>query len=290
LLDLSEALKYAFMTNQKTALLSTRSVIALKGDETHAFLQSVVSQNVDGMIENELRFSTLLTPQGKILFDFFILKIPDGYLLDCHAAMASTLMKRLKLYKLRAKISIELADDLNVFTHWDTPNQNTTLSDPRHIALGYRSIGRSDQFLPNANEEKYDIHRISLGVPQFGDEFGGEERFLLDVNYDALNGVDYKKGCFVGQEVTSRMKRKGEIRKRTVIVHFNEGIPDITTGADIKTDNSVLGTLLAGASSNKTVLAVIRTDRLKKAQLENASFAVNGSEVTISVPSYLDAD
>ena len=273
------------MTQTHIAPLNSRSIIAVTGPETESFLQGITSQNIEGMENGEIRFSTLLTPQGKVLFDFFVIKIDDGFLLDCFAPASEALVKRLKLYKLRANVDIALRDDVSVYASWgdncDAPSPDGTTKDPRLAALGWRSIQKPSAI--TATEEAYHAHRMSIGVPQFGDDFSGEEVFLLDVNYDVLNGVDYKKGCFVGQEVTSRMKRKGEIRKRTLKI--TTPIDDLTHGADILAGGKTLGTILAAA--NRNALAIIRIDRFEKTIAQGAAPSVNDQEVTITVPEFL---
>ena len=154
-------------------------------------------------------FLRLLTPQGKILFDFFIARSENGFWIDVHQDAAEALIKRLTLYRLRAKVSVEL-DDNHVVSAF-------------HPDYFESSMTKAERLLPNMKPPRrwtiytaYHADRIAHGVPEWGADFGSEEIFLMDVNYDALRGVDYQKGCFVGQEVASRMKRKGDARKRTL--------------------------------------------------------------------------
>jgi hypothetical protein len=134
-------------------------------------------------------------------------------------------------------------------------------------------------------EREYDRRRIALGVPECGKDFGPDEVFLLDVNYDALNAVSYKKGCFVGQEVTSRMKRKGEARKRTVVARFDGPAPE--KGAAIVAGDSSVGEILSGTDG--LALALVRLDRLAAAREARQALKVAGRGVEIEIPSYLGA-
>lgn len=259
-----------------------RAVLRLAGVDRHTFLQGLISQDIDALTSSAAIFATLLTPQGKILFDFFIADTGKEFLIDCHKEFSAALMKRLTLYKLRANVTIDLDEQAAVVTSPDEISSNgaVAFADPRLAGLGWRSIGSGAQ----KSSEAYHARRIALGVPEFGADFGADEMFLLDVNYDALNAVSYQKGCFVGQEVTSRMKRKGEARKRTLIATF-EG-PRPTKGAAIKAEDSTLGEILSAASG--AALAFIRVDRLEKAKATGAPVTCEGIALNLRLPGYLE--
>ena len=150
--------------------------------------------------------------------------------------------------------------------------------DPRFSLLGWRAIASSSD--TPEDDGAYVIWRISKGVPEFGEDFSSEDTFLLDVNYDALNAVNYKKGCFVGQEVTSRMKRKGDVRKRTLVIRSAD---EIQKGATVKAGEQTLGEITSAV--NGSALALIRIDRLSKA---NDDPSIGGAPVTIEFPKYLE--
>ena len=261
--------------------LSTRSVIRISGDDARPFLQGLVTQDVLHAKEGEAVFTALLTPQGKILFDFFLAPQGDGFLIDVDKAAAEALQKRLVMYKLRAKVAVTLDTDL-IIAVGEMRDPVVAFSDPRHEALPARAVVPRAAVPPA--EEDYDRLRLELGVPEFGKDFAAEETFLLDVNYDALNAVSYKKGCFVGQEVTSRMKRKGEIRKRTLIATFDGAPP--AKGADILAGDGAIGEILSGRDG--VALALIRIDRLKSAEAVGAAFAADGKPLQFSFPAYLE--
>jgi len=262
-------------------ILTTRSLLNISGDEARPFLQGLVTQDILHVGDGKAAFTALLTPQGKILFDFFLAPHGEGFLVDCGADAAEALLKRLVLYKLRAKIAVAPATDLAVAVG-DVRDPVAAFADPRLAALPARAIvKRAD--MPAA-DENYDAERLRLGVPESGKDFSGEEVFLLDVNYDALNAVSYKKGCFVGQEVTSRMKRKGDIRKRTLIATFDGPAP--AKGAEVIAGDHAIGEILSGRDA--AALALIRLDRLKTAQDAGAALSVDGRDVQISFPTYLE--
>ncbi|MEE2691436.1 MAG: folate-binding protein [Pseudomonadota bacterium] len=276
-----------------STLLPSRAVLRISGPDSRAFLQGLVTNNVEKLEDGEAAFAALLTPQGKILFDFLLVARGDGFLIDCNATASEALQKRLTLYRLRAKTAIEKLEDFAVGCIVGNSTRAAggdviAFADPRLLALGRRLIGPKagviDAVGESAAESRYDAHRRALGVPEFGRDFAGDEVFLLDVNYDALGGVDYKKGCFVGQEVTSRMKRKGEIRKRTLTFAY-EGEPP-PKGAPVTAGEGNVGEVLSAFEGSG--LALIRLDRLAAAREAGMPPTVEGSAVKIGVPAWLE--
>lgn len=261
--------------------ISTRSLLRISGDDARPFVQGLVTEDVLRAKEGEAVFTALLTPQGKILFDFFLAPQGDGFLIDVDKAAAEALQKRLIMYKLRAKVAVTAEEGLAVAIG-EMRDPVLSFADPRHGALPARAIVKRLK-IPAA-DDNYDKARLDLGVPEFGKDFGPEEVFLLDVNYDALHGVSYKKGCFVGQEVTSRMKRKGEIRKRTLIATLDGAPPPKGTG--VFAGDNAIGEILSGREGR--ALALIRLDRFKAAQDEGASFVADGKPLQIAFPAYLE--
>jgi len=216
-----------------------------------------VSEWLDGLITNSLKadmtFAALLTPQGKIIADFFVTKEGDDLLID------TPLFKRLKMYKLRAPIEItDISDTHNVYAFWDGQGDEG-FKDPRHASLGRRLI--SEAALDAGSD--YDAHRLSLGVVDSAQDFDGVTTFPADANMDLMNGVDFKKGCFVGQEVVSRMKRMTNVKKRM------RGL--ILTGEAQKGDKIMAGTRVIGEvyhSHDTLAMGLVRLDRLKAAEVK----------------------
>jgi tRNA-modifying protein YgfZ len=271
-------------------LIPNRAIICVTGNDRRAFLQGLVTQDIDRVSENEVVFSALLTPQGKILFDFMIAERDGAFLIDCDKVAAPALVKRLTLYKLRAKVAIDIDETLAVMTSQAQPTMaGIAFPDPRLPTLGWRIIAPKDG---SAIDDDYGRKRIALGVPEFGRDFNADDLFPLDVNFDALNGVSYAKGCFVGQEVASRMKRKSEVRKRTVIAEFDGPKPD--KGATIIAGDITLGQVMSTADTTTLAeggaLALIRLDRWGKAKAAGANIECEGLSLRLHIPDYLKQD
>lgn len=267
------------------AILSGRAVLKVSGPDARTFLQGVVSQELSQLDDSNAAFSCLLTPQGKILFDFLIAARGGDLYFDVAADSADGLAKRLAIYRLRAKATIERLGDWAVgWSPTPEPSADFSYADPRLRDLGARTLGPAADFSGSRADGEYDARRISLGVPEFGRDFSADDVFLLDVNYDALNGVSYKKGCFVGQEVTSRMKRKGEVRRRTLTASF-EG-PALAAGAEIAAGESSIGRITSSVDGR--ALALVRVDRLAAATAAGAALACEGRPLQLAFPEYLE--
>jgi hypothetical protein len=240
------------------AQLFDRVVIEVAGPDWRSFLQGLLSQDVETLAESELRFAALLTPQGRLLFDLFILGRAEGCQLDCAADRAEALVERLAIYRLRAKVEIARTE-IGVAALWDVPAAPAGWqTDPRLPALGYRGYG---QFTPPdaavADLEAYDLHRMSLSVPGPAD-WGYDQAYPIEADFDLLNGIDFQKGCFVGQETTSRMMRRGKVKTRMAAIGFDGQA--ISAGAEL-----LAGKLRAGevrSSAEGLAIASLRLDRL----------------------------
>ncbi|MEM8772382.1 MAG: folate-binding protein [Pseudomonadota bacterium] len=270
------------MTDHTVSRLD-RTVLRLTGADVRSFLQGIVTQNIDAVEDGAAVFSALLTPQGKILFDFFIVDAGDALLIDCDAGAADAFSKRLRLYKLRADVSIEKMETVGVIASATRPEGLclAAFEDPRSPALGWRALMEDEA---GGDASAYHNRRIAMGAPELGADFSAEDVFPLDVNYDLLNGVDYKKGCFVGQEVASRMKRKGEVRKRTIIAEFDGPAPQ--KAAPVVADGSTLGEIMSVADGK--ALALIRMDRWKTAADKGAPIECDGAALRLVLPEYLE--
>ncbi|NNE39316.1 MAG: folate-binding protein YgfZ [Marinicaulis sp.] len=242
-------------------VIPDRIIIAVTGEDATTFLQGLVT---NGPPTQGGCLSALLTPQGKILFEFTLIKSDDGYVLAAHSDASEALIKRLKLYRLRAKVGIEASPKLKL------------LSDNRIAEAEFNAELNSS----------YHERRIHAGVPQWGSDFGSNEVFPMDVNFDLLNGIDYKKGCFVGQEVASRMKRKGDARKRTLIAKFDGEAPE--KGAAVTAGDSTLGTIMSGVDG--AALALIRLDRWSAARDDGREILAGIRPITLTTPTYMDSE
>jgi folate-binding protein YgfZ len=236
------------------ARLEDRSVIALSGQDARGFLQGLITSDVERLAPGKAIYAALLTPQGKILFDFIVAEGDGALLIDCARDSRDTLVKRLTMYRLRAKVTIEPRDQLAVYWNSDWP-RGLTFDDPRLPALGRRTIGAAAEMAEVAGTAAdYHARRLTLGVPESQD-FGSDRMFALDAGLDELHGVSFDKGCYVGQELTARMKHRGTARKRLLVV---EG--DVAPGAELKLDDTVIGEVVS--MYDRRGFALVRLDRL----------------------------
>ncbi|WP_245333300.1 YgfZ/GcvT domain-containing protein, partial [Bradyrhizobium guangdongense] len=226
----------------KSAFLPDRGVVKVAGEDARNFLNGLITTDVDRLKPGLGRFGALLTPQGKIIADFLITEAPaghgGGFLIDCPKALADSLATKLKFYKLRAKVTVDnLSDDLGVLAAWDgqpAAQPDLAFADPRNDGLGYRILVPENlkQKLSDligaelVDAAEYEAHRIALGVPRGGLDFMYSDAFPHETNMDRLAGVDFDKGCYVGQEVVSRMQHRGTARTRSVKVLLDGASPE----------------------------------------------------------------
>ncbi len=250
--------------------LDDRGVVRVAGPDSPHFLHNLVTNDVEGLEIGALRFAALLTPQGKILFDFLIHRRgADEFWLDVAANKTAELVKRLALYRLRAKI--EISDESERLAVVAGPE--AAPPDPR-ASLGARRIVSRTGAAPAACGARaaYDARRIAAGVPEGGKDFVYGEAFPHDVNMDLLNGVDFRKGCYVGQEVVSRMRHRGEIRRRIVRVASLDG--PLEPGADVIDGALPVG--VVGTVAGDEALALLRLDRVQEAERAGRSLVAGG--------------
>lgn len=195
-------------------VLVDRALIRISGEDVRGFLQGLVTQNVEIVQPGVPQWSALLTAQGKVLFDFLLWADGEDILIDCEADAADDLIRRLSLYRLRRPITIEREVDLAV--HWSADGSNHS-ADPRLVALGYRWLAAPDE--PATG---WHPHRLSLGVPEGLAELGSDKTLWLECNAEELNGVDFNKGCYVGQENTARMHYRNKVNRRLVVVPIEQ--------------------------------------------------------------------
>jgi folate-binding protein YgfZ len=261
----------------KSAFLADRAVIKVIGDDARKFLHGLVTADMLSLTPGTARFCALLTPQGKIIADFFVAEAPaadgGGFFLDVPRALGTTLFDKLNLYKLRAKVLIEdLSEILGVLAVWDgTPAAKYGLSyaDPRLPALGTRLMIPPHRAADAAREigatllaaEDYEAHRIALGVPRGGVDFAYGDAFPHEADMDQLGGVDFAKGCYVGQEVVSRIEHRGIARTRAVPIRYDGGAPE--NGVAITAGERQVGTM--GSAAQGRGIALLRLDRVAEA-------------------------
>lgn len=230
--------------------MSNRRILRLSGADTRSFLQGLVTSNVE-RLEDGLVYAAMLTPQGKYLADFFLATDGDAVLLDVDETLAEGLLKRLNMYRLRADVQVEMTD-LQV-ARGTGPAPDAALADPRHSDLGWRLYG------PEGGDDgsDWDAIRVAHCIPESGIELGPDS-YILEAGFEALGGVDFRKGCYVGQEVTARMKHKTTLRKGLRVVEVEGAAP---VGSEITADGKVVGTLFT--QSGGRGIAYLRFDRAK---------------------------
>lgn len=285
------------------AYLAHRAALSLSGPDTITLLERLVTHATDNWIPGETRYGALLTPQGKILSDYLALRTPEGVLIDVAKDFAADLAKRFKLFRLRAKVDIEILEDVFVVAGTEpAPEGVRPISgaqqvylDPRYPGGRLRGFATKESWAAwygyhpaewSRPINEYHADRIANGIAEQGSDFGQAEIFPSDINMDVLGGVALNKGCFVGQEVVSRMHRRGKIRKRTVIVSGLDS-SNVASGAEILAATPV-GEMTSVEGDQG--LARVRTDRLFKAEQEGQSLSVNETPVTIAKPDWLLAE
>lgn len=279
------------MTTAKIALLDDRGVVSVAGPDAEKLLQGVITNDMGQLAMQPALHSGLLTPQGKILFDFIVVKQDNGFLLDIAREKAAELVKRLALYRLRAKVEIaDVSGDHAVMALWQSPGQPPTGSglgsyvDPRLADLGSRVIVPHDRTpAATASATDFHAHRIALGVPEGGKDYAFGDAFPHEALFDRLHGVSFDKGCYVGQEVVSRMEHRGTARKRVVpVVSASASLP--STGTEITAGDQLIGTL--GSTAAQRGLALLRLDRAAELKAKGADLMAGPVKVEIALPTW----
>jgi folate-binding protein YgfZ len=291
------------------AELADRALISVSGPDWRDFLQGLITQDVESLAVGEARFAGLLTPQGRLLWDMFVVGRDDGCRLDVAREAREAIIQRLSMYRLRAKVEI-VADEAGVSAVFLDPRpqgevaegrrgltptdaaafnplspfgtaplegEHLFVRDPRLPDLGWRGYGASapaDAVV--ADQAAYDAHRLALGVPGPAD-WGSDKTYPIEANFDLLGGIDFKKGCFVGQETTSRMKRRGQVKTRMLPIVFDGAPP--AAGTEV-----LAGSLRAGEVCSGTLgraMALLRLDRI------SGELTVDGWPVTVERPAWI---
>ncbi len=281
------------------AILQDRGFIHITGSGTQDFLQGLITNDMSRLENRKALYGGLLTPQAKILFDFFVMRFDDGVLIDVRKDIVQDLEKRLTFYKLRAAVEIsDVTDNFVVVTLWgditSLPKSIVAYNDPRFSDLGMRCLVPAPEVesmiegvaCEQATPDAYHARRIVLGIPEGGLDYTFGDAFPHEACFDQLNGVDFKKGCYVGQEVVSRMHHRGTARKRFVCV---EGATDLpVNGSEIKADNLVIGTL--GSVSDRRGIALFRLDRVAHALSEGKAILAGDIPLKLIKPPWADFD
>lgn len=295
------------MSENSYAILGDRGILSITGEDRVAFLQKLVSNDVARTEHGRAVYAALLTPQGKFLFDFLIAPRGDALLLDGERARLGELAKRLSIFKLRAKVELtDTGDEMSVAALFGPQAANildlaapgevrplgdgVVFIDPRLPTLGARAILPASRaastlealgFSPVA-EDDYHRHRLTLGVPEGSRDITPDKGLLLEHNLDDLDGVDFTKGCYIGQEVTTRSKHRGQVRKRLFIVHGDAPLP--APGAAVSAGERAAGEMKSAV--DKIGLALLRVDRVAEALADGAPLTAEGVTLQAEKPGY----
>jgi folate-binding protein YgfZ len=265
------------------AHLEDRAVIAVSGAEARSFLQGLITNDIERLAPGNGLYAALLTPQGKILFDFHLAEGDGAILLDCLARARDGLVRRLSMYKLRARVTIEPREQLAVVAAWgdSVVRYANACPDPRLPTLGVRAIVANAEMPAGLlSTNAYQDHRVALGVPE-ADDFGSDRMFALDADLDELHAIDFTKGCYVGQELTARMKHRGTARKRLLALRASDAVPPADTA--VSAGGKSIGEI-ASASGNQG-FALIRLDRLD--EVGNTPVSAGSIAVELFKPRWL---
>lgn len=281
----------------KAALLPDRGVVKVSGNDARKLLNGLVTADIGAVTPGRAAFAALLTPQGKIIVDFIIVDcgpaVDEAFYLDCPRALAPALLERLKFYKLRAKVAIEdISDRVTVMAFWNGAALEPSAAhypDPRLGALGLRCISAAEPAQAAAafgaelvDATAYEAHRIALGVPAGGVDFTYGDAFPHEADMDQLAGVDFNKGCFVGQEVVSRMEHRGSARTRVVPVALAGTAPP--PGTAVAAAGKAVGVM--GSSAGASGLAMMRLDRVADALANGLPLRAQETELRLVKPAW----
>jgi tRNA-modifying protein YgfZ len=286
----------------QAALLPERGVVKVAGEDARRFLNGLVTSDMARVAPGKPSFAALLTPQGKIIVDFIVAEAAaedgGGFFLDCPRALAGALVEKLNFYKLRAKVICEdLSEVLGVMAVWNNGGESDyglCYPDPRLPALGMRimlppylaSEAAADLGANLTDAQSYEAHRIALGVPRGGLDFTYGDTFPHEADMDQLNGVDFEKGCYVGQEVVSRVEHRASARSRVVPIAYDEFSP--VPGLPVMAGGKQIG--LLGSTAGGRGLALMRLDRIEEALASGIPLDAGGITIRAVKPDWATFD
>lgn len=265
------------MTN-KFEILTNRVIITLKGPERHSLLQGIITNNTDKIDGTEAVYAALLTPQGKYLYDFFLFETDETIYLDCEKSSFTKLFQKLLMYRLRSNVEIIDQSEKYIVLSSNEKQQGISFIDPRHSEMGYRSI--LEKSPEGEKVEDYHVRRINLGIAEGTYDYIPEKSIILEGHFEDLNGVDFEKGCYVGQEVIARMKYRGKIKKQMFPVKLNGPAPEFGTNIMDNNGNKI-GDIRSNAADH--AIALFRIDKMEIGK----SYECGGIQVTPFKPEWI---
>lgn len=278
-------------------ILPHRTVLRLTGEDTLSFLQGLVTNDVSHLKDGEACYAAMLSPQGKFLHDFFIIYWQAAVWIDGNATRTDDLKKRLMLYRLRSKVDITTEQDMAIAAAWGegalpSSPELSVFADPRHAALGYRVMGRRAALeayftahnIATSDIDAYESTRIALGIPEGAKDMVFDKSLLMEFGFEALHGVDFKKGCYVGQEVTARSKYRAQLKKSLYQVSAVSGtLPP--AGTEIRAGEVVVGEMCSSAGSKG--LALLRMAELQQAMDAGSKLIAGDVAITAQWPQWM---
>jgi tRNA-modifying protein YgfZ len=275
-----------------SALLKDRTLVSVSGSDAERFLQNILTTDLDRLAPGEAKPGALLAPQGKILFDFLISRAGnDAFLLDCRTNVSDDFIRRLMLYRLRAKVEIAKRNQNLVSVSWSedftfsdsgsriSHSDSTSVRDLRFPKPVYRSYA---DFHDGGTEADWPALRVAHGIAESGADYALGDAFPHDVLLDQMDGIGFKKGCYIGQEVVSRMQHRGTARRRVLLVAADRPLP--AAGTEITANGRAVGNL--GTVAGNTGLAIARIDRVKDAVDSGTPLLVGDVRVDLSIPGW----
>ncbi|TPP10535.1 YgfZ/GcvT domain-containing protein [Rhizobium glycinendophyticum] len=264
-----------------SAFLPDRAFVQVGGPDAEHFLQNLITTDLGSLAEGEARPGALLTPQGKILFDFLISRNKDDFVLDTTADQQEALTRRLTMYKLRAAVTLAADPETGATVTWGSEDESGIL-DHRFALAGTpvrRIVGKVGE---PGEAAAYSALRILNGVVESGSDYALQDAFPHDILFDKSGGVSFRKGCYVGQEVVSRMQHRSTARRRPVIVSADGPLP--APGTEITIDGKVIGTL--GTVAGSRGLAILRIDKAGEAMSSGTAILAGGVSLSLALPAW----
>jgi len=275
-----------------TVQIDDRALVLVTGDDAETFLQNIITTDLDSLTVGEAKPGALLSPQGKILFDFLVSRAGDGLRLDCRADVADDFVKRLTLYRLRAKVRIAKQEQAFAAVTWSfdsdssdpvsTPSQSDSSVRDTRFVEPVRVLRHYGTAANGAGVLEWDALRAANGIAESGADYALGDAFPHDVLFDQTGGIGFRKGCYVGQEVVSRMQHRGTARRRVLIAKSAGPLP--RSGTEIVANGRALGTL--GTVAGGAGLAIVRIDRVKDAMDQGKPITADGIPLDLSIPSW----
>ena len=267
---------------KKLIKLSDRSILQVEGKDSEKFLQGIVTCNVE-KIANKSSYGSILTPQGKLLYDFIIQRQNNNFLIDIYKSNIDDFIKLLNIYKLRSDIKLIKREDLSVFVDLNYKHHDNEDIDPRLALIGLRKILDSNYEYSSDEKILYEKKLIKLGIAETGDGIKPGDIFPIEANLDYLNGIDFQKGCFIGQEVSSRMYRRGKAKKRIVCFKSND---NFTNNDELVYNNKTIGTVIKKIEDYG--IALIKIDKIINPERETITITSKDGikSIDINLPTF----